>query len=302
MSKCRYAIRNLGTYDYSVLKSMISVVEIRATARWVEAGDADADVVFVGMDDAGAQHAWNSVTDAVRVWCSRAGGSGFAPTLQLPVRPDPLSRLLRRLEAELAPGTAHAEPATRSAVKRSRGSPDGYFRPADCLLGHLQDIRAGGVQALIHARHEDPTFPPPELLVDGAAQRFVWPGRHEVLTALCSMSAEGIRGRTVSDDQYHRHTVGLAEQPLVQLLWLAAVYGSAGIPMEGLTNRSRVDLKGRLSDAGIPLAPEERRLEQSLHESPRAVGELVDECGLPERQVTAFVNGCLAVGIGRIRT
>lgn|GEM_PF-5167693 len=301
MGKCRFAIANFSEYDYTVLKSMISVVEVRTEADWEEVSEAKADVVFVGMDEPDGEPIWQRVTETIRVWCTRSGDAEAEFILKLPVRPDPLSQLLRELETEAAADGASGEPATKAAVKRGRGAASGdAFRPQDSILGYIEKIRDGGVQGLLHARHDDPTFPPPELLVDGASERFLWGGSEAELAALCAMPAEMIRGRQANQDEYQRGAVGLEERPLTQLLWLAAIYGSAGVPLEGLTPSVSVRMDTRATNTGIPLAPEEKKLERLLMDNPHSAEQLVAESGLQEKQVIAFINGCLALGIAHL--
>ncbi len=302
MTECKYAVANFTEYDYTVLKSMISVVNVRTDATWAEANESDADVIFVGMDATGGDAIWSRGADCVRVWCTRddEGGAGNNHLLKLPVRPDPLSKLLRELEMEAALDAAGGESLTKAAVERTPRRADDVFRPADCMLGYLQEIREGGVRALLHARHDDPTFPPPELLVDGDQQRFLWASSDNELINLCTMSVDNLRGRRASDDEYQRHATGLEERPLAHLLWLAALYGSSGAPLEGLTTASTVTLHAPAGETGVPMAADERKLERLLLDRPYTVSALAEESGLPQPQVVAFVNGCLALGIAEL--
>lgn len=305
MSTVKYVVGNFSKHDYSVLKHVISVVDVQTKANWEEASEADADVTFLGMDEPGGESIWDRTTDAVRVWCSHADNDEAEWVLKLPARPVPLLQLLRKLEVAVASSADAAasggEPATRDAVNRGRGVSSGAaFRPADGILGYLHEILESGIQAVLHARSDDPTFPPPELLVDGAERQFFWAGNDAELAGLCAMPADGIRGRKARDDEYRRHTGGLAARPLAQLLWLAALYGSAGAPMEGLTGGSTVRLDAGVGNAGIQLAPEERKLERLLIDGSHTVSELVRESGLPEKQVFAFINGGLALGIAQL--
>lgn len=299
MTTFYFATKNMEDYHHAVLKSMISVTQVRTDHDWEEVEDDRAQVTFVGMD-APDTAAWEGAASTLRVWCARAADSEADFSLAIPIRPDPLSRLLRALEMELGGDEATGEPATRAAVGRESVSAGEAFRRADGLLRDLDDIRAGGLHAALHIRNVDPTFPPPDLLIDGGAGEFVWPSSEDELVALCALPIDAIRGRKITAEAFDEAATGYERRPVAELPWLAAVHGSAGKPIEGVGPDKLVALEQRVGASGVLLRAEEKKLERALLDRARTPRELSDQLGVPQNQVYAFVNGCIALGAARV--
>lgn len=303
MAERSYAVSNFSEYDHSVLRSIMSLVGARTQNEWVEADSSSAHVVFINVDDAAGRQAWDDVEGRPRVWCTREDEEGGADyVLGLPVRFKTLLPLVERLEADVPDPSAAARPATKSSAPQATGSSPkgGHFRATDGMLGYLERIQQGGMHAVLHTRDYAPLFPPTDLAVDGAAGRFVWPDSDNDLAELCAMPADGIAARKLPEDEYRTYAEATGERPLEVLLWMAAVHGSAGLPMEGLDDDTPVSLSGKPSDLGIPLDNNERKLERQLRGSPQTVDDLATQTGAPDTQIIAFINGCLALGVAQL--
>ena len=116
-----YAAVNLCDRDVAVLRSIMNLLEASGDA-WEEVGAEDAQVVFLGMDDAGAKAVWESVTAPVRVWCAHEIPADVDYALPLPVKLKGVRPLVDRVQKELeaAPATAFSAGADDESAATQR--------------------------------------------------------------------------------------------------------------------------------------------------------------------------------------
>lgn len=101
MATRTYAVLHLSDHDHSILRSILSLLHAD-DGQWEEAEPSGAQVIFVGMDDEQGRAAWETITDAVPVWCGTEPPDEPQYSLALPVKLKHLRPLVQRLEQELA--------------------------------------------------------------------------------------------------------------------------------------------------------------------------------------------------------
>lgn len=101
MATRTYAVLHLSDHDQSILRSILSLLHAD-DGQWEKAEPSGAQVIFVGMDDQQGRAAWETITDAIPVWCSTEPPEEAQYSLALPVKLKHLRPLVQRLEQERA--------------------------------------------------------------------------------------------------------------------------------------------------------------------------------------------------------
>lgn len=122
MATRTYAVLHLSDHDHSILRSILSLLHAD-DGQWEEAEPSAAQVIFVGMDDEQGQAAWETIADALPVWCSTTPSEEAQYSLALPVKLKHLRPLVQRLEQELAARGEQEEAEDDGSAEDLQGFP-----------------------------------------------------------------------------------------------------------------------------------------------------------------------------------
>lgn len=280
-----------------VLRSLLELVNSRTRQSWSLVEGERANVVLFDVDTEAGRSAWNAnqglTRESIRVWCSRQGPTEAVKYyLKKPYRYQYLVDLLTTVRGSEPESRKIAPASAVTKNKFGRRLIDTVFNPADHFLGLLLSVIEE--KQPVQFQYQD-SLP---LYVEPKDWEYFHQDSEACLRRLCGSVSSHITVEVITKELLTQQITSesIEGRSLQNLLWLAALEGSAGRPLPDWGGEDLLKLKQWPNLGVLRHSLDEMRLAAFMTKQAANLATIVADTGVSKKKAVNFINACSVVG------
>lgn len=280
------------------LRSLLELINSRNSQGWTLMQEGQANVVLFDVDTDSGRAAWNAnqglTRESIRVWCSRRGPTEAVKYyLKKPYRYQALVDLLTAVTGAKARSGKTVPISAAIKTKPESKLAGKIFNPDEHFLGLL--LSATEEKQPVRFQRQNGA----SLYVEPTDWEYFYPESEKGLRSLCASVPAQIKVEIISKGVLAKQIAqeGMQGRSLQSLIWLAALEGSAGRPLQGWEEGGMLKLKQWPNLGVLQHSLDEMRLATFMATQAATLVTISARTGVARQKVVDFINACYAVGL-----